>query len=61
MPHRSGLRQSRPSSHDGRAFGILVPLGLLMYLAYRGVDVLLVAPMLALVVVLVVGSTFGSF
>lgn len=37
--------------------GILVSLGLLMYLAYRGINVLLVAPLLALLAALVGGET----
>ena len=32
-------------------FGILVSLGLLMYLAYRGINVLILAPILAIIIV----------
>ena len=38
-------------------FGILLSLGLLMYLAYRGVNVLLVAPVLALLAAVIGGET----
>lgn len=38
-------------------FGILLSLGLLMYLAYRGVNVLLVAPVLALLAAFIGGET----
>lgn len=38
-------------------FGILLSLGLLMYLAYRGVNVLLVAPLLALLAALIGGES----
>ncbi len=38
-------------------FGILLSLGLLMYLAYRGFNVLLVAPVLALLAALIGGET----
>lgn len=38
-------------------FGILLSLGLLMYLAYRGVNVLLVAPLLALLATAIGGDT----
>lgn len=38
-------------------FGILLSLGLLMYLAYRGLNVLLVAPLLALLAAFIGGET----
>lgn len=38
-------------------FGILLSLGLLMYLAYRGLNVLLVAPILALLATVIGGET----
>ena len=38
-------------------FGILLSLGLLMYLAYRGFNVLLVAPVLALLAAFIGGET----
>jgi len=38
-------------------FGICLSLGLLMYLAYRGINVLLLAPIMALVAVLFSGAT----
>ena len=36
--------------------GILVSLGLLMYLAYRGINVLILAPIMALLAVLIGGG-----
>ena len=44
-------------------FGVLLSLGLLMYLAYRGVDVLILAPVLATVAVLFDGNAhvFASY
>ncbi len=44
-------------------FGVLLSLGLLMYLAYRGVEVLILAPVLATVAVLFDGHApvFGSY
>lgn len=43
--------------------GILIALGLLMYLAYRGISVLITAPLMALVAVLFAGDTpiLGSY
>ena len=37
-------------------FGILLSLALLMYLAYRGINVLILAPLLALLAVLMAGD-----
>ena len=36
--------------------GIIVSLGLLMYLAYRGINVLVLAPLMALLAVLIGGG-----
>ncbi|MBL8250485.1 MAG: hypothetical protein JNK31_02325 [Candidatus Competibacter sp.] len=36
--------------------GILISLGLLMYLAYRGINVLVLAPLMALLAVLIGGG-----
>jgi H+/gluconate symporter-like permease len=37
-------------------FGIFLSLGLLMYLAYRGISVLILAPVLALLAVVMAGD-----
>ncbi len=40
--------------------GIIVSLGLLMYLAYRGINVLVLAPIMALLAMLIGGGGFDA-